>query len=173
MVNHRVDILGLSPYHNNMSLTTDASDPRLGRGVDTEPVPQNEVYLILSEEERAKGFVRPVRYSYKHVGSTPKYPLRDLTEEEHKQYDRFGYVKYEEYPKSEESSVIGCFWTQKDLDKKACFTVTTMGRELSETWATKVSFYGATYCYSCQKHLPVREFIWIESDGSEGPTVGS
>lgn len=28
---------------------------------------QQENYLVLSEEERAKGFVRPVRSSYKHV----------------------------------------------------------------------------------------------------------
>lgn len=46
--------------------TTDPSDPRLGRGVDATPAPQQEVYLVLSEEERARGFVRPVRRSYKH-----------------------------------------------------------------------------------------------------------
>jgi hypothetical protein len=49
-----------------MSLTTDPKDPRLGRGADDKPVPQNEAYLILSEEERAKGFIRPVRKSYVH-----------------------------------------------------------------------------------------------------------
>lgn len=49
-----------------MSLTTDPKDPRLVRGVDTESRPQNEVYLVLSEEERAKGFVRPVRRTYLH-----------------------------------------------------------------------------------------------------------
>lgn len=48
-------------------LTTDRSDPRLGYGSDDEPVPQNEAYLVLPEEERAKGFVRPVRLSYRHV----------------------------------------------------------------------------------------------------------
>lgn len=47
-------------------LTTDPNDPRLGHGSNQEPVPQNEAYLILSEEERAKGFVRPVRRSYVH-----------------------------------------------------------------------------------------------------------
>lgn len=51
-----------------MGLTTDPNDPRLGHGVDTEPVPQNETYLVLSAEERAKGFVRPLRRSYVHVG---------------------------------------------------------------------------------------------------------
>jgi hypothetical protein len=50
-----------------MSYTTDPTDPRLGRGVDKDKVSQNEVYLVLSEEERAKGFVRPVRRSYKHT----------------------------------------------------------------------------------------------------------
>lgn len=48
-------------------LTTDPNDPRLRWGSgDEKPVPQNEVYLVLSEEERAKGFVRPVRRSYLH-----------------------------------------------------------------------------------------------------------
>lgn len=51
-----------------MAVTTDPNDPRLVHGVDTEPVPQSEAYLVLSEEERAKGFVRPVRRTYLHVG---------------------------------------------------------------------------------------------------------
>ena len=46
--------------------TTDPTDPRLGHGVDSGPTPQHEVYLILSDEERAKGFVRPLRLSYIH-----------------------------------------------------------------------------------------------------------
>jgi hypothetical protein len=46
--------------------TTDPTDPRLTRGVDSAAVPQADVYLVLSEEERAKGFVRPVRASYVH-----------------------------------------------------------------------------------------------------------
>lgn len=49
-----------------MALTTDPSDPRLGHGVDAEPIPQHEVYLVLSAEEIAKGFVRPLRRSYTH-----------------------------------------------------------------------------------------------------------
>lgn len=48
-------------------LTTDAKDPELGHGVDTRPVDQNKKYLILSEEERAKGFIRPVRRKYIHT----------------------------------------------------------------------------------------------------------
>lgn len=49
-----------------MSLTTDPTDPRLGHGVDEQPIPQHEVYLVLSEEERAKDFVRPFRNVYIH-----------------------------------------------------------------------------------------------------------
>jgi hypothetical protein len=48
-------------------LTTDPKDPRLTHGTDSEPVPQAEVYLVLSQEERAKGFVRPYRDEYKHL----------------------------------------------------------------------------------------------------------
>lgn len=50
-----------------MGLTTDPDDPRLTHGADAAPRPQAETYLVLSEEERAKGFVRPVRRAYVHV----------------------------------------------------------------------------------------------------------
>lgn len=50
-----------------MGVTDDRNDPALTRGVDDEPVPMAEKYLVLSDEERAKGFVRPVRTSYKHL----------------------------------------------------------------------------------------------------------
>lgn len=50
-----------------MSEVTDPRDPRLGHGANDEPVPQNAAYLVLSAEERAKGFVRPVRRAYMHI----------------------------------------------------------------------------------------------------------
>lgn len=49
-----------------MSTTTDPNDPDLGFGIDNKPIPQQKKYLVLSEEERAKGFVRPVRTTYQH-----------------------------------------------------------------------------------------------------------
>lgn len=48
-----------------MGLTTDPSDPDLGRGPGGEGM--NKKYLVLSEAERALGFVRPVRRAYYHV----------------------------------------------------------------------------------------------------------
>ncbi|MCU1677692.1 MAG: hypothetical protein JWM93_2450 [Frankiales bacterium] len=50
-----------------MPITSDPNDPRLTRGVDDAPVPQAETYLVLSDAERAQGFVRPVRRSYVHT----------------------------------------------------------------------------------------------------------
>lgn len=47
--------------------TTDPSDPRLTHGSDGEPVEQAPVYLVLSEDERARGFVRPLRFTYRHI----------------------------------------------------------------------------------------------------------
>lgn len=46
-----------------MSTTDDRNDPAL-RNVG--PDGMQEKYLVLSDEERAKGFVRPVRRSYRH-----------------------------------------------------------------------------------------------------------
>jgi hypothetical protein len=48
------------------AVTSDPNDPRLTHGADAEPVPQAEAYLVLSDEERAQGFIRPVRRSYIH-----------------------------------------------------------------------------------------------------------
>jgi hypothetical protein len=47
--------------------TDDPTDPRLTHGPDERPVSQSEVYLVLSESERAAGFVRPLRFSYTHL----------------------------------------------------------------------------------------------------------
>lgn len=46
-------------------LTTDPNDPRLGHGVGGDGM--NEAYLVLSEEERGKGFVRPYCETYVHA----------------------------------------------------------------------------------------------------------
>lgn len=52
-----------------MGTTADPGDPRLTHDADpveAGPVPQADAYLVLSEEERAKGFVRPLRTAYWH-----------------------------------------------------------------------------------------------------------
>ena len=125
-------------------------------------------YWVLSAEERAKGFVRPVRRTYVHVGPKPPGALRDLTDEEKERYAQFGYVKFEAYPESE-SAVVGRFWTQAELDRRGgCGTSTTMALALAETYAVDPKFYGSTFCCKCRAHLPVSEFRW--EDGTE---VGS
>lgn len=158
-----------------MSITSDPNDPRLTRGADLPGlrVPQNDVYLVLSDDERAQGFVRPVRRTYRHVGTPgPTYPLRDLTDEEQQRYARNDYVKYEPYPDGD--SVVGRFWAQADLDHigKGCGSETTMGQPIAETYARDPRFYGATYCCQCMQHRPVGpsgEFVWSD----DGSRVGS
>ena len=147
-------------------LTTDPTDPALGRGVDTEPVPQNEKYLVLSEEERAQGFVNPVRTTYRHVGKQITNPIRELTESE-RDIDGGEYVAFEVYPESMKPKT-GRYWTQRELDNRGCGTTTTMGDAIAETYARNPKFYGSTYCVHCSKHLPVEEFVW-----EDGTRVGS
>lgn len=147
-------------------LTDDPTDPRLTHGADAAPVPQAEVYLVLSDGERAKGFVRPLRHSYRHVGIPgPTYPLRDLTPEEERRHLLTGYVKYETYPPEHAVAVVGRFWTQEQLDAidKGCGAVTTMNEAIAETYARQPHFYGSTYCVGCGMHRPVGEhgeFVW-------------
>jgi hypothetical protein len=94
-------------------LTTDPRDPRLKNIV---PGGQQEAYLVLSEEERAKGFVRPVRRSYLHV---------------------------------------------------KCGKTTTMGRELSETYARNPKFYNGTFCSHCGRHFPLVDGVIKDPDEQE------
>lgn len=47
-----------------MGLTTDPEDPGLR---ETREDGQQQTYLILSDAERVRGFVRPVRQKYRHV----------------------------------------------------------------------------------------------------------
>lgn len=112
--------------------TDDRNDPRLTHGADDEPVPQAEVYLVLSEEERAKGFVRPLRRAYVH-----RYWLDGRTD-----------------------PLPTVLTTLEGLG--GCGALTTMGLALCETYARQPNFYGATYCVGCSKHRPVAEFVWDE-----------
>jgi len=102
-----------------VATTDDPTDPRLTRGTDSAPTPQAAAYLVLSEEDRQRGFVRPVRTSYRH---------------------------------------------------EPCGAVTTMSQAIAETYARDPQFYGATYCCSCQRHLPVGangQFFWEPADGTK------
>lgn len=48
-------------------ITDDPNHPGIKKGsADETPGPQNDVYLVLPESERAKGFVRPYRDEYIH-----------------------------------------------------------------------------------------------------------
>ena len=47
-----------------MSLTTDPTDPALK---EYRADGQQKSYLVLTEEERARGFVRPLRLAYRHL----------------------------------------------------------------------------------------------------------
>lgn len=155
------------------SATTNGLPPEPGWENKGAPAPidpktgQHKAYWILSEEERAKGFVRPLRFTYKHIGVRPKYPLRPLTPEEHKRYDKFGYVAFEHYPESG-SSVTGRYWTQQQL-QSGCGYNTRMGLAIAETYARDPEYYGATFCCNCNGHFPVGEdgeFVWVDDPGT-------
>lgn len=100
---------------------------------------QHDGYIVLCEDERKKGFVRPYRDSYRHLGAEV------MTDD-----PKFG-------------------GGDRLLRRGGCNTVTTMGRALSETYARQPSFYGATFCVHCNRHLPVAEFVWT----LDGQQVGS
>lgn len=135
---------------------------------ETHPDGQLKDHWVLPAEERAKGFVRPVRRSYRHVGlPAPANPLRDLDPEELECYEGTGFVKFEPYPQEPAALVckIGRYWTQAELDKvgKGCGVVTSMPQAIAETYARSPRYYGQTFCCGCGTYLPVGEhgeFVW-------------
>lgn len=154
-----------------MSLTTDRNHPGLNKVKEDG---QQEAYIILSADERAKGFVRPVRKSYQHVGKKVEQEgviesLEDhLNDDNIKYYGRDkGFAAFLKYPESR-SPIVGRFIRQDELDafnNKAdriggCMAITTMNDAIAETYARDPKFYGGTFCTGCGKHLPVNEFIW-------------
>lgn len=130
---------------------------------------QHSSYIVLCEEERRKGFVRPYRDAYKHVGR-----------------EKHVVVEPEGCP---QCGAAQSFLRPADIDPNkrlcldcghvfmprmtasgertgGCNTVTTMGRPLSETYARDPKFYGSTFCVNCNAHFPVAEFVWT-ADGQE------
>jgi hypothetical protein len=154
-----------------VSLTTDPKHPGLGRGADDKPVEQNAAYLVLSEEERAKGFVRPVRTTYKHVGQSVCGKTRQGIEEQNQAQP---YICVREPGHEGECSHLHKAVDIGEIERAGnrrllggCNDTTTMGTALAETYARDPNFYGATYCVGCRMHRPVGargEFVWL--DGS-------
>lgn len=86
---------------------------------------QQKGYIVLTQAERAKGFVRPFRDAYRH---------------------------------------------------SKCGKITTMSRDIAETYARDPGFYSGTFCSTCRAHFPIGEdgeFTWYEMDGRDGPKVGT
>ena len=158
-----------------MPLTTDPNDPCLKNGRKEEG--QNNCYLILSEEERSKGFVRPYRNAYIHVGKKLHYHSIDRVFDKLEKNELNGkyYVAILNVMGGDGEIIGGSYVTQDEFDAwknnkliGGCGSVTTMGRELSETYARDNTFYSATFCVHCNKHLPVEEFIWSGTDEKVG-----
>lgn len=137
---------------------------------------QHAGYVVLSAEERSKGFVRPVRKSYTHVGrqvcgkerpdsksslSEDKVAWLCVGSSDHAgDCDTFQAVTEQELKNFKaKGSFSGCNYT------------TSMGRELAETYARDPKFYGATFCSKCKMHFPVGEygeFEWFPNGGKVG-----
>jgi hypothetical protein len=156
-------------------LTTDPTEPKLHQQKSNG---QNEAYIVLSDEEKAKGFIRPIRDSYIHRGKKNEkgkiekiIPITDY-EFELGRIDTYynfstGYSHFAKYSESE-SPVIGRYIKKDEAEQLiknkeyigGCGTLTRMGVSIAETYARDPKFYGSTFCCGCNKHLPVNEFVW-------------
>lgn len=169
------------PADRSALCTTNGKPVEEVRAGQTNETGQHDGYIVLCAEERAKGFVRPYRDAYKHVGPLAcgyRPPNDDLTICErapgHSGSHQGGGSSWAGGEAPED--VIR---RTQDLNDRpgmvfiervgGCGTVTTMGRALSETYARDPKFYGATFCVTCNRHLPVAEFVWT----ADGQMVGS
>lgn len=149
-----------------MSITANINDPGLNKVKDNG---QNESYLVLSEEERAKEFIRPLRTTYKHVGRLFK-PGENgeikLFDEPNGNY--VGYFKLNNLPGGPSLTARDIEIIKKEGNLGGCGAETIMNQAIAETYARDPKFYGATFCTGCGTHLPVSEFVWLGTDERVG-----
>jgi hypothetical protein len=145
-------IANLPPVDRSAFCTTNGKTPEEVRASQKGETGMHDGYIVLCDAERAKGFQRPYRDRYEHVGA------------------RLGCDDYKRPEGVMGGPCLNCGQSQPEhIRRGGCHTVTTMGRALSETYARDPKFYGATFCCACGVHRPVAEFVWT-ADGQE---VGS
>jgi hypothetical protein len=69
------------PVDRNALCTTNGKPVAEVRASQTNETGQHDGYIVLCDEERAKGFVRPYRDAYKHVGRLETMRIGLLTED--------------------------------------------------------------------------------------------
>lgn len=122
---------------------------------------QHKDHYVLPEEERAKGYIRPLRFSYTHAGrlvcGKPKNKNPDQLEGEEVPdiWVCLGAPGHE--------GPCGTPGYGRNRNVIGCQTSTRMPASIAETWAADPKYYGETFCVGCKKYLPVGEFVW---DGS-------
>lgn len=158
------DVVGKAVAHGEPDTTTDESGQQAG-------------YVVLSAEERAKGFVRPVRKSYIHVGrkicgKEPETLVVAGLSEDYVAWLCTGKLEHEGPCSSHKAVTAHELKTFKKTGTlTGCNYVTSMGRELAETYARDPSFYNGTFCSHCKMHFPVGadgEFEWLAETAKVG-----
>ncbi len=119
-----------------MAITTDRQDPRLAQ-TDPETGLQS-AYVVISDEELAKGYHTPERKANVHIYKLDGSPVPTVLLNEHVR------------------------------QSGGCGALTTMATAIAETFASDPKYYSATYCTGCRTHLPVGEFHWDGSSERVG-----
>lgn len=151
-------------------LTTDNTDLELSELAEDG---QYKKHIVLSEEERSKGFIRTVRNEYEHKGREFDKTLMNKLEEpvvhSNKKYTHQvgiridGEVKGHRLLQEDEAAQL-----EETGHVGGCGVVTSMPKSIAETYARDPKFYGSTYCVGCKVYLPVTEFVWKNTDEKVG-----
>lgn len=134
---------------------------------------QQKAYVVLSEEERSKGFVRPLRRRYIHVGKPICAKIRKSRVQrlggarfictlQDKHDEECGEWKSVSQPEGEEAK------RTHTLVPVSCGELTMIKGSIAETYARDPKFYNETFCVSCRAYFLVEEFVWNDTNERVG-----
>ena len=131
-------------------------------------------YVVLSAEERAKGFVRPVRRTYTHIGRSVCAKMQTL---HMPRAPKLGGPRLICGRPEGHNDECAC-WEELSQPEHAiaerthrlggCGATTTMGIALAETYARDPKFYNGTFCATCRAHFGLDQFVWTGTDEQVG-----
>lgn len=129
-------------------------------------------YVVLSPEERARGFVKPVRTGYVHAGRRVcGATLRPYESELYGPGAKIICTALPDHAGEHGGEGLESVATRVEVTRvnhvrryKGCGGATVMKRDLAETYARDPRFYSGTFCATCRHHFPLGEFEWQDGE---------
>jgi hypothetical protein len=140
------------------------------------PDGKQKSYVVLTPEERHKGFLRHVRLDYRHTG----YHVCGADLSDYRESELYGVgarsICHDVPGHAGEHGKTVYVATAKEMIRlkqtsyyKGCGKITKMSIEIAETFARDPWFYSGTFCCTCKAHFPLNQFVWLPEGDSMDP----